>query len=623
MASPSSSATTTVELQLKTTFEYAKLSAAKEHKILLMGSVEAPKHEQNAEEKRAACDIIAVIDRSGSMGGEKLDLVKKTLDFMVDQLHSDDNMALVTFDTYVETNIGITQMTADNKAKAKSIFQQLTAGDSTNLSGGLYEGIDIVKKRTKPNKVVSILLFTDGLANVGIKDAATIVNGVEKTLQQQLTTACSIFTFGFGKDHDANMLTQIANAGSGLYYYIQQEDEIPESFANCLGGLLSVVAQNVKISVEAVQEGVIINRAISSYKKSGNNEIKDKKLELVLGDMYSEEKRDVLFEVTIPAVTKTTGSEASEASYEPVKVTLSYFNVVNTGLVDHSVNATIVRSFDEKAVAQEENSGAVAANAEIDKQRVRIRSVEALAQARELANKNDIAQARQILQTTMNSNAAAHATNQVYAQAMNADLQNCLNNMRDQREYNSTGNKLLNMNWAANQYQRHTSKQSAVQQMAYQTPMQAQFEQQVQVLKTPKKPQNASPPPQQQQPSQPSPYQSNYHFQAPQQAHPSPSPRNFSNIINRPLNRVPPQQQQQYLPQQQQYQQAMPPQLLQQNFQQQQYLPPQQQQMPANFAPQNQDPSNLQNFQLPPQQQQSPPPQQQKPAADSKQKKKQ
>ena len=52
-----------------------------------------------------------------------------------------------------------------------------------------------------------------------------------------------MFTFGFGSEHDADSLHSIAEAGNGLFYYIDNSDSIPESFCDCLGGLLSVAAQ--------------------------------------------------------------------------------------------------------------------------------------------------------------------------------------------------------------------------------------------------------------------------------------------------------------------------------------------------------------------------------------------
>ena len=61
---------------------------------------------------------------------------------------------------------------------------------------------------------------------------------------------------GMGGEHDASMLRAIADAGSGLFYYINNVDCIPDSFCDCLGGLLSVSAQviNVKYLYESLSE---------------------------------------------------------------------------------------------------------------------------------------------------------------------------------------------------------------------------------------------------------------------------------------------------------------------------------------------------------------------------------
>ena len=52
-----------------------------------------------------------------------------------------------------------------------------------------------------------------------------------------------MFTFGYGTEHDPSVLHAVAEAGNGLFYYVDNSDSIPESFCDCLGGLLSVAAQ--------------------------------------------------------------------------------------------------------------------------------------------------------------------------------------------------------------------------------------------------------------------------------------------------------------------------------------------------------------------------------------------
>ena len=59
----------------------------------------------------------------------------------------------------------------------------------------------------------------------------------------QIGRQACVFTFGYGAEHDADLLKAVSDAGNGLFYYIDNADSIPESFCDCLGGLLSVAAQ--------------------------------------------------------------------------------------------------------------------------------------------------------------------------------------------------------------------------------------------------------------------------------------------------------------------------------------------------------------------------------------------
>ena len=96
--------------------------------------------------------------------------------------------------------------------------------------------------RNSASLVESVLLFTDGKANVGIQAQDPLVRAT-KSLVGQIDRQVCVFTFGYGGEHDADLLRAVGEAGNGLFYYIDNADSIPESFCDCLGGLLSVVAQ--------------------------------------------------------------------------------------------------------------------------------------------------------------------------------------------------------------------------------------------------------------------------------------------------------------------------------------------------------------------------------------------
>ncbi|XP_065174635.1 uncharacterized protein LOC135804642, partial [Sycon ciliatum] len=102
------------------------------------------------------------------------------------------------------------------------------------------------------------LLMTDGMANEGLSSQQDIIACLTQRGRSMLgsselsdVVAASIYTFGFGADHNATLLQALSDAGNGVYYYIDTSEKIPESFADCLGGLLSTAAQNIYLEITA------------------------------------------------------------------------------------------------------------------------------------------------------------------------------------------------------------------------------------------------------------------------------------------------------------------------------------------------------------------------------------
>merc|ERR1719254_251947 len=87
--------------------------------------------------------------------------------------------------------------------------------------------------------VRSTFLFTDGLANVGITKSDELCSAAQALLGELAGRRCSVSTFGFGADHNADLLQGLAEVGSGIYSYVDSEDRIGEAFGEALGGLLS------------------------------------------------------------------------------------------------------------------------------------------------------------------------------------------------------------------------------------------------------------------------------------------------------------------------------------------------------------------------------------------------
>eukprot|EP00026_Physarum_polycephalum_P006277 Phypoly_transcript_06319.p1 GENE.Phypoly_transcript_06319~~Phypoly_transcript_06319.p1 ORF type:complete len:536 (+),score=103.31 Phypoly_transcript_06319:136-1743(+) len=466
----------TGELIVNVDLEKEAVSSGSAHELVLLTSIKAPLVENEARESRAPIDLVAVIDRSGSMGGPKIELVLKTMAFVVEQLKETDQLCLIAYDTNVSVKLPLTYMTAIGKKLATETLATIKVDSSTNLSGGLLKGIEELMHRTHKNEVASIMLFTDGQANVGLTKTPEIVKAIGVNLEN-VDTACSIFSFGYGQDHDENMLKEIAEAGKGLYYFIETLDDIPRSFGDCLGGLLSVAAQNITLRIEGVN-GISLKGLISKVK--GAEEVKGPVVEINLGDIYSEESRDIVGVMSIPP--GTTNPEFFPA----VNVVVSYFNVRTSSIIRKQVTAYLKRP--------ESTPDNQPPNLVIDKQRNRLITAQAIEQATSLykplathsrgygygnrrpsslspisstlssnppapvAGGDTRAQARTILETAINAIKKSPSANEPFSQALVEDLRCSLNEVTDNSmAYEAVQKKMVQKAYAHSRQRGHGS----------------------------------------------------------------------------------------------------------------------------------------------------------------------
>jgi len=199
-------------------------------------------------ENRPAKNLVFLIDVSGSMNQpDKLPLVKESLKALVNALHGDDRLAIVTYAGNAGLAMNSLYVNAENKPAILSIIDSLSAGGGTNGAGGIQIAYNVAAEFFIKQGVNRVILCTDGDFNVGVSDQNELVRMIEE--KRTSGVYLSVLGFGTGNLQDGKM-EQLANHGNGAFAYIDTIDEGRRVLVEKMAGTLVTIAKDVKIQVE-------------------------------------------------------------------------------------------------------------------------------------------------------------------------------------------------------------------------------------------------------------------------------------------------------------------------------------------------------------------------------------
>ncbi len=239
---------------------------------------------------RAPLNLGLVLDRSGSMRGEKLAYVRRAACHLLDLLDERDRAAAIAYDDQV-TTLATSEPVSDRmRTEVKQRIDALRPGGRTDLAGGWLRGCHEVAEQQRDTDVNRALLLTDGLANQGITDPEELAQHARELRRRGVSTS----TFGVGLDFNEHLLEALAEEGGGHFYYIERPEQIPDVFRRELGELLTVVAREVFLSID-VPKGVAVELLGDlPHERDGS------RLRLFLGDLGAGERRAIYTRVLLP-----------------------------------------------------------------------------------------------------------------------------------------------------------------------------------------------------------------------------------------------------------------------------------------------------------------------------------
>jgi Mg-chelatase subunit ChlD len=249
---------------------------------------------------RANIDLICVLDKSGSMRGQKINLLIESFNNIMKYLTDNDRMSIVMFDSTATRLTRLMRMTTQGKANTIRALETIKADGGISITQGVKKALEIIRQRRYPNTVTSVLILSDGLdssANPGVKN-------ILKEYENKITYTFSLNTFSYGSDHDPVLMSGLAQLRDGGFYFIDKLENVDKRFVDCLRGLTSVVAQNMNISVktnnlDSILPGIKFKQAfgVKDFWKFNQNEntYSTELLQIISGKNYS-----YVFEVEIP-----------------------------------------------------------------------------------------------------------------------------------------------------------------------------------------------------------------------------------------------------------------------------------------------------------------------------------
>jgi Ca-activated chloride channel family protein len=213
---------------------------------------------QVPDEERKDASLTFVIDVSGSMDlDNRLGLVKRSLELLVEQLRSTDQVAIVVYGTTAHLILEPTP--GSDKNTILRAIRRLEPEGVTNAEAGLRLGYRTAMQAYRPGGINRVILCSDGVANTGQTEADAILSEVKGYVEEGITLA----TFGFGMDnYNDTLMEQLADNGDGFYAYIDDLNEARRLFIDQLTSTLQTIAMNAKVQVDFNPEVVARYRLV-------------------------------------------------------------------------------------------------------------------------------------------------------------------------------------------------------------------------------------------------------------------------------------------------------------------------------------------------------------------------
>lgn len=298
---------------------------------------------------RRPVDMAVILDRSGSMTGSKIEYAKVALKQLIQRLDGEDRLGIVAYDTTGLVLLPMQTATRNAKRAWLDLVDGIEVRGSTNMSEGLDLAHEMLERARMPGHNARVLLLSDGLANAG--DASP--TGLTRRARRAIGNEYAMSTMGIGNDFDERLMTQLATAGDGAFYYLAKLEVLARFFEAEFATASTTVATRSRLRLHLAPGARLVDAMGLAHETVGDA------VEIPIGSLYANHERTLWLTVQLP--TKQLGVTALG------RVTLDYRrnDGASDGRSDELPRVTCVNNWDdyrnginksvwERAVVEEE-----------------------------------------------------------------------------------------------------------------------------------------------------------------------------------------------------------------------------------------------------------------------------
>ncbi|MCP4499742.1 MAG: VWA domain-containing protein [Deltaproteobacteria bacterium] len=367
---------------VKADLERSKMLQGKSGEVyarVLLEGVDAP-----APTERMPISLTIVIDKSGSMSGDKIVNARNSAISALDLLQKGDRASVVIFGSSASVLVTPLVIGDTNVDAAKRKIGALHSSGGTNMHAALDVSKQIAKQMYSESRTNRVLLLSDGQPD----NARGLEDKVASLAKEGILTT----TLGIGRGYNEDLMAKLADAGLANYYFVESSSQMAQIFEKELKAIAAVVAKEAVVSI-ALKNGVVVKEVFGYGFSRGEHVVA-----IAMGDIYARQKSEVLLKLQVPASVgdtklidvKVTYHDVIAKQAKRVKRTLAANFIKNATEVERSANVAVFTKAEKVRTADAMKRAAVEAKAG---RRSQARDILAKQKARVVSYKNYFGQA--------------------------------------------------------------------------------------------------------------------------------------------------------------------------------------------------------------------------------------